>query len=66
MDVIRPLDNPYSVKGCLAVLSGNLGPKGSVLKTGAMTSSRMQFSGPAVIFGRRAGHQSTVLAKSDL
>jgi dihydroxy-acid dehydratase len=49
-DVIRPLDNPYSERGGLAVLFGNLAPNGSVLKTGAVHSSMHQFRGPAVIF----------------
>jgi dihydroxy-acid dehydratase len=49
-DVIRPLNNAYSEKGGLAVLFGNLAPKGSVLKTGAVHPSMHQFKGPAVIF----------------
>ena len=49
-DVIRPLDNPYSERGGLAVLFGNLAPNGSVLKTGAVASSMHKFKGPAVIF----------------
>src|SRR5215472_5111084 len=49
-DVIRPLDNPYSERGGLAVLFGNLAPNGSVLKTGAVSASMQQFRGPAVIF----------------
>jgi dihydroxy-acid dehydratase len=49
-DVIRPLDNPYSERGGLAVLFGNLAPNGSVLKTGAVHQSMMKFRGPAVIF----------------
>ncbi|HEX3359114.1 MAG TPA: dihydroxy-acid dehydratase [Tepidisphaeraceae bacterium] len=49
-DVIRPLDNPYSERGGLAVLFGNLAPNGSVLKTGAVHESMMKFKGPAVIF----------------
>jgi dihydroxy-acid dehydratase len=49
-DVIRPLDNPYSERGGLAVLFGNLAPKGTVLKTGAVAESMMKFRGPAVIF----------------
>src|SRR5687767_3367684 len=49
-DVIRPLNNPYSDKGGLAVLFGNLAPKGSVLKTGAVAPSMYNFRGPAVIF----------------
>jgi dihydroxy-acid dehydratase len=49
-DVIRPLDNPYSERGGLAVLFGNLAPKGSVLKTGAVSPNMQKFRGPAVIF----------------
>jgi dihydroxy-acid dehydratase len=49
-DVIRPLENPYSAKGGLAVLFGNLAPNGSVLKTGAVAPAMQQFAGPAVIF----------------
>jgi len=49
-DVIRPLNNPYSERGGLAVLFGNLAPKGAVLKTGAVAPSMMRFRGPAVIF----------------
>jgi dihydroxy-acid dehydratase len=49
-DVIRPLDNPYSERGGLAVLFGNLAPNGSVLKTGAVSPNMQKFRGPAVIF----------------
>ena len=49
-DVIRPLSNPYSERGGLAVLFGNLAPGGAVLKTGAVAPSMMNFRGPAVIF----------------
>ena len=49
-DVIRPLDNPYSAKGGLAVLFGNLAPRGSVLKVGAVAPNMQVFKGPAVIF----------------
>ncbi len=49
-DVIRPLDNPYSERGGLGVLFGNLAPNGSVLKTGAVSANMQKFRGPAVIF----------------
>src|SRR4029079_18640922 len=49
-DVIRPLDNPYSERGGLAVLFGNLAPNGRVLQTGAVDPSMHKFRGPAVIF----------------
>jgi dihydroxy-acid dehydratase len=49
-DVIRPLSNPYSEKGGLAILYGNLAPNGSVIKTGGVTPKMMTHRGPAVIF----------------
>ena len=61
-DVIRPLSNPYSEKGGLAVLFGNLAPNGSVLKTGAVAPSMHQFKGPAVICEREEDAAKGVLA----
>jgi dihydroxy-acid dehydratase len=49
-DVIRPLDRPYSERGGLAVMFGNLAPNGAVLKTGAVAQSMQKHRGPAVIF----------------
>ena len=49
-DVIRPLDKPYSERGGLGVMFGNLAPNGSVLKTGAVSAGMQKFKGPAVIF----------------
>ena len=48
--VIRTLDNPYSAKGGLSILYGNLAPLGSVVKTGAVAEQMWQHSGPARIF----------------
>lgn len=48
--VIRSVGNPYSVKGGLAVLFGNLAPQGSVVKTGAVTENMMVHKGPARIY----------------
>jgi dihydroxy-acid dehydratase len=49
-EVIRPLDRAYSEKGGLAILFGNLAPKGSVIKAAGVAPSMMRFTGPAVIF----------------
>jgi dihydroxy-acid dehydratase len=49
-DVIRPLSNAYSMKGGLAILFGNLAPKGAVIKAAGVAPSMMRFKGPAVIF----------------
>ncbi|RPI33216.1 MAG: dihydroxy-acid dehydratase [Chloroflexota bacterium] len=49
-DVIRRRDNPHSATGGLAVLFGNLAPKGAVIKTGGVAASIRKFSGPARIY----------------
>lgn len=49
-EVIRSVENPYSKKGGLAILFGNLAPNGSIVKTGAVDEKLMKFSGPAKIY----------------
>ncbi|WP_292287956.1 L-arabinonate dehydratase [Marivita sp.] len=49
-DVIRPVDKPLTEKGGIAVLKGNLAPKGAVLKPSAATPALMQHRGRAVVF----------------
>jgi dihydroxy-acid dehydratase len=49
-DVIRPLDNPIYPAGGLAVLRGNLAPRGAVLKRSAADPALLNHTGPAVVF----------------
>ena len=49
-DVIRPLDDPYSVNGGIAILRGNLAPEGAVVKAGAVAPEMAQHRGPARVF----------------
>jgi dihydroxy-acid dehydratase len=50
-DVIRPIDNPHSEQGGLAVLFGNLAPQGSIIKVGAVDKSvGGRHVGPAIVF----------------
>ena len=49
-EVIRPLSNPHSEKGGLAVLFGNLAPEGAVIKTGGVVPAMRRHRGPAVVF----------------
>ena len=49
-EVIRPLERAYSDRGGLAVLFGNLSPRGAVVKAAGVAPSMMTFKGPAVIF----------------
>lgn len=48
--VIRPVEDPYSATGGLAVLYGNLAPQGAVIKTGAVSAPMMKHSGPAKVY----------------
>ena len=49
-EVIRPVDNPYSKTGGLAVLYGNLAPDGAVVKKGAVLPEMLVHIGPAKCF----------------
>ena len=47
---IRPLANPYSERGGLAILFGNLAPEGAVVKTAGVLPEMLRLRGPAVVF----------------
>ncbi len=49
-EVIRPVENPYSATGGLAVLTGNLAPDGSVVKRSAVAEEMLVHEGPARVF----------------
>lgn len=48
--VIRPLDDPIEDKGGIAVLYGNLAPKGAVIKRSAASANLLNHRGPAKVF----------------
>lgn len=49
-EVIRPIDNPYSAIGGIAVLKGNLAPDTAVVKRSAVVPEMMTHEGPARVF----------------
>ncbi len=49
-EVIRPVENPYSETGGIAVLKGNLAPDGGVVKRSAVVPEMMVHEGPARVF----------------
>ena len=49
-DVIRPRDNPIKAEGSMAMLGGNLAPRGAVIKQAAATARLLQHTGRAVVF----------------
>ncbi len=48
--VIRPIDNPWSHRGGIAVLTGNIAPNGAVVKQSAVAEEMLVHSGPARVF----------------
>lgn len=49
-NVIRDIENPYSKVGGLAILFGNIAPKGAVVKRSAVDNSMLVHEGPARVF----------------
>jgi len=49
-DIIRPIDNPYSKTGGIAVLRGNLAPDSCVVKRSAVAPEMLCHEGPAKVF----------------
>ncbi len=49
-DVIHPLSNPVKKEGGIAILSGNIAPKGAVVKQSGVSAAMMQFEGTARCF----------------
>ncbi|HAH63788.1 MAG TPA: dihydroxy-acid dehydratase [Treponema sp.] len=49
-EVLRPIDNPYSSNGGIAILFGNIAPDGTVVKRSACAPELMKHTGPARVF----------------
>ena len=61
-DVIRPIENPYSETGGIAVLKGNLAPEGSVVKRSAVLPEMLVHVGPAKVFDSEEEAQAAINA----
>ena len=59
-DIIRPIDNPYSETGGIAVLKGNLAPEGSVVKRSAVLPEMLVHEGPAKVFDSEEEAQAAI------
>ncbi|MDO4863212.1 MAG: dihydroxy-acid dehydratase [Ruminococcus sp.] len=60
--VIRPIDEPYSETGGIAVLKGNLAPEGSVVKRSAVAPEMLVHEGPARVFDCEEDAQEAINA----
>ena len=61
-EVIRPVENPYSETGGIAVLRGNLAPEGSVVKRSAVAPEMLVHEGPARVFDGEEEAQKAINA----
>ena len=61
-EVIRPIENPYSETGGIAVLKGNLAPEGSVVKRSAVLPEMLCHEGPAKVFDSEEEAQAAINA----
>ena len=61
-EVIRPVENPYSPTGGIAVLRGNLAPEGSVVKRSAVAPEMLVHEGPARVFECEEDAQAAINA----
>lgn len=61
-EVIRPIENPYSETGGIAVLRGNLAPEGSVVKRSAVLPEMLVHEGPARVFDCEEDAQAAINA----
>jgi dihydroxy-acid dehydratase len=59
--VIRPLDKADHRQGGIAVLYGNLAPKGAVVKQSAVNPKMMKFTGKARVYNREEEAMSAIL-----
>ncbi len=61
-DIIRPIENPYSETGGIAVLRGNLAPDGGVVKRSAVLPEMLVHEGPARVFDCEEDAQAAINA----
>ncbi len=63
-EILRPLDRPFHKQGGIAVLKGNLAPKGSVIKQSAVSEKMMKFTGNAKVFDSESDAIAAISAGS--
>ncbi|NQU18008.1 MAG: dihydroxy-acid dehydratase [Candidatus Saganbacteria bacterium] len=62
-DVIRPLNKAYHKEGGLAILKGNLAPKGAVVKQSAVSKKMLKYKGTARVFNSEESAMKAIMTK---
>jgi dihydroxy-acid dehydratase len=63
-DVVRPLDDPLAAEGGIAVLKGNLAPRGAVVKQSAVHPDMLRHMGPARVFESEDEVRDSLLSRN--
>jgi dihydroxy-acid dehydratase len=63
-NVIHPISAPYSAKGGLAILFGNLAPEGAVVKAAAVAPEMLSHRGPARVFDSEEEATTAIMSRS--
>ena len=63
-EILRPIENPFSDNGGIAILFGNLAPNGTVVKRSACAKELMKHSGPARVFNDESEAMEAVQKKN--
>ena len=63
-DIIHPMSKPYSAKGGLSVLFGNLAPEGAVVKSAAVAPEMLSHRGPARVFDSEEEATGAIMKRS--
>ena len=62
-EILRPIEKPYSDNGGIAILFGNLAPRGTVVKRSACAKELMKHTGPARVFDDESDAMKAVQAR---
>ena len=62
-EILRPIENPYSDNGGIAILFGNLAPDGTVVKRSACAPELMKHTGPARVFNSEEDAMAAVQSR---
>ena len=62
-EIIRPLDRPFHKEGGIAILYGNLAPKGGVIKQAAVSEKMIKFTGRARVFDSEQSAMEAINAR---
>jgi dihydroxy-acid dehydratase len=62
-EILRPLDRPFHKEGGIAILKGNLAPKGAVIKQSAVSENMIRFTGPAKVYDSEKEAMDAIISK---